>query len=151
MIRPIPDETADIARLLGVGVFAGEGEAERLPSRPGTYGLLLRLLEPVHLDLAPLGSPVFAPGLYLYCGSANGPGGIRARLGRHLRRDKAVRWHIDYLSGMAAEIAGLVVPDETECSLRQKAASVLKAQAPVPGFGSSDCRICPTHLMLLAT
>ncbi|WP_346911312.1 DUF123 domain-containing protein [uncultured Roseibium sp.] len=118
---------ADIARQLSASVLAGEGEADRLPVGPGTYGLLLRLAEPVTLGLARLGNPVLAPGLYLYCGSANGPGGVRARLGRHLRRDKAVRWHIDYLSGVAAEIAGLVVPEATECDLRQKASAVLKA------------------------
>lgn len=146
----MPVEAADIARRLGAGVLAGEGGADRLPTDPGTYGLLLRLRRPVTLDLARLGNPVLAPGLYLYCGSANGPGGVRARLGRHLRRDKAVRWHIDYLSGMAAEIAGLLVPETIECSLRQKASFCLNAQAPVPGFGSSDCRICPAHLLLLA-
>jgi Uri superfamily endonuclease len=146
----MPAKAADIARRLGASVLAGEGEADKLPAGPGTYGLLLRLREPVILDLARLGNPVLAPGLYLYCGSANGPGGVRARLGRHLRRDKAVRWHIDHLSGMASEIAGLVVAETTECSLRQKASAVLKAQAPVPGFGSSDCRSCPAHLLLLA-
>ncbi|WP_346894342.1 GIY-YIG nuclease family protein [uncultured Roseibium sp.] len=151
MIRPVPAEAADIARRLGASGLAGEGEADRLPVGPGTYGLLLRLLQPVTLELARLGNPVLAPGLYLYCGSANGPGGVRARLGRHLRPDKAVRWHVDYLSCIAEEIAGFVVPETTECSLRQKASALLNAQAPVPGFGSSDCRICPAHLLLLAT
>ncbi|MBD1547946.1 GIY-YIG nuclease family protein [Roseibium aggregatum] len=149
-MRPVPAEAAEIARRLGASLSAGEGETERLPSGPGTYGLLLRLAEPVALDLARLGHPVLAPGLYLYCGSAKGPGGVRARLGRHLRRDKAVRWHVDYLSGVAVEAAGFMVPEATECGLRTKASDVLNATVPVPGFGSSDCRTCPAHLLLLA-
>ena len=76
--------------------------------------------------------------------------GCGARLGRHLRRDKAVRWHIDYLSGVAAEVAGVVVPEVTECDLRKQASAFPNTKVPVPGFGSSDCRSCPAHLLLLA-
>jgi len=146
----MPAEAADIAGRLGASVLVGEGEADGLPAGPGTYGLLLRLPESVSLGLPRLGNPVLAPGLYLYCGSANGPGGVRARLGRHLRRDKILRWHIDYLSGAAAEIAGIVVPEANECGLLGRASAFPGTKMPVPGFGSSDCRICPAHLLLLA-
>jgi len=37
------------------------------------------------------------PGYYIYIGSAFGPGGVRARMLRHLRADKPKHWHIDYL------------------------------------------------------
>jgi Uri superfamily endonuclease len=36
-------------------------------------------------------------GRYLYCGSAKGRGGLKARLSRHMRRGKSVRWHVDQL------------------------------------------------------
>ena len=69
-----------------------------LPSGPGAYLLVLD----VSVAL-PLGIPRFAgtrlePGTYVYAGSARGPGGIRARVGRHLRKEKAVRWHVDHLT-----------------------------------------------------
>ncbi|SDH56387.1 GIY-YIG nuclease family protein [Roseospirillum parvum] len=90
-----------------------------------------------------------APGVYWYAGSAYGPGGLRARLGRHLRRDKAIRWHVDRLTvEPAVEVGFLAFPGAGECAL---VAALLAAGAtvPVPGFGSSDCRICPSHLVCL--
>lgn len=149
MSRPIPPETAEVARRLCASLAVAAGEAERLPADPGSYGLLLRLKEPVTLEIARLGNPVLSAGLYLYCGSAKGPGGIRSRLGRHLRREKAVRWHIDHLSRVAEEIAGLVVPQLNECDLQAKASACFKARVPIAGFGSSDCRKCRSHLLLL--
>jgi Uri superfamily endonuclease len=42
--------------------------------------------------------PIALPaGRYLYCGSAKGRGGLKARLSRHMRRGKSVRWHVDQL------------------------------------------------------
>jgi Uri superfamily endonuclease len=43
-------------------------------------------------------SIILPAGRYLYCGSAKGPGGLKARLSRHMRRGKSVRWHIDRLT-----------------------------------------------------
>ena len=38
-------------------------------------------------------SPIVLPvGRNLYCGSAKGPGGLKARLSRHVQRGKSVRW-----------------------------------------------------------
>lgn len=149
MSRPLPLETAEIARALGATFVAGEASSDGLPANPGTYGLLLRLAVPVTVPVKRLGSPVFAPGLYLYCGSARGPGGIRARLSRHLRREKALRWHIDHLSCAASEIAGLAVPDRLECDLRDRIIASFGSGDLVPGFGSSDCRRCVSHLLKL--
>jgi Uri superfamily endonuclease len=43
--------------------------------------------------------PIKLPaGRYLYCGSAKGPGGLKARLSRHTRRGKSVRLHVDQLT-----------------------------------------------------
>ncbi|HIQ09546.1 MAG TPA: DUF123 domain-containing protein, partial [Anaerolineaceae bacterium] len=56
-----------------------------LPSTPGAYALALRLERPVGLRVGALGVWDFPEGVYVYLGSARGPGGIRARLGRHLR------------------------------------------------------------------
>ena len=57
-----------------------------LPDIRGAYALVLRLAHETRLDIATLGRPLLPAGLYLYAGSAWGPGGIRARVRRHLRQ-----------------------------------------------------------------
>jgi len=112
--------------------------ADSLPREPGAYTLLIMLVRE---------TAEFAPGRYAYLGSARGPGGIRARCARHLRKDKALRWHVDRLT-VAGHVAALPVPEGDECALT---ATLLAhgATVPVPGFGSSDCRSCSAHLVAL--
>ncbi len=148
-MRPIPAETDKIARQLEAEQIAGEANAETLPALPGTYGLLFRLSKPIRVSIARLGNPELPEGLYVYCGSAKGPGGVRARLGRHLRCEKTIRWHVDHLSLAATEVAGLVVRHDSECELRARIQRGFETLVPVPGFGSSDCRQCPAHLIYL--
>ncbi|ADZ69815.1 GIY-YIG nuclease family protein [Polymorphum gilvum] len=149
-MRRAPEESEAIARRLGAAVWVGEGEAERLPALPGAYVLVLRLAEPVVVDLARQGAGRLLAGLYLYCGSARGPGGLRARIGRHLRADKRRRWHIDRLSGIATEIAAAAFLEHGECALAAALQAEFGAFVPMPGFGSSDCRHCVAHLLAMA-
>lgn len=92
---------------------------------------------------------VIAPGRYAYCGSAYGPGGIAGRVRRHLRRGKRPHWHIDRLteSGEIAWVAA--VPNGRECALLRRLLDAPWVAPAAPGFGSSDCRACPTHLVKL--
>lgn len=124
-------------------------DADALPVEPGAYALTFRLDGPVTLPISRLKNPVLAAGIYVYAGSAFGPGGIRARVSRHLRVEKKPHWHIDHLSTRAACIEVKTYPGERECAL---VADLLAAgvDVPVPGFGSSDCRDCPAHLVRLA-
>jgi Uri superfamily endonuclease len=120
----------------------------RAPTRdgPGTYGLVLRLREPATLVVGRLGRFEFPAGTYVYCGSALG--GLRARVERHLRADKPLRWHVDYLRPFA-EVVDVWVresPDRLECALAATLAARPGATVPVPGFGSSDCG-CRSHLI----
>lgn len=66
------------------------------------------------------------------------------RLHRHLREDKKLHWHIDYLL-REARITGILVygaATRAECRI----AEIIGKKYPViAGFGSSDCR-CPGHL-----
>ena len=90
-------------------------------------------------------------GTYLYVGSAKGPGGLRARIKRHLRRHgKRLFWHIDYLlnTGKAdvEKIYYRVVEEKDvdyETIISRKLAMELDY---IPGFGCSDKRGDQSHL-----
>lgn len=127
-----------------------------LPVQPGTYALILWLSKPRSLTIGRLGGFEFQPGMYFYLGSARGPGGIRARLGRHLVGSKLLHWHIDHLVGAAQvqayayAISGErgLLPDPTECEWSQRLAAQPGSSIPVPRFGASDCISgCRSHLV----
>lgn len=117
-----------------------------LPPLPGSYVLILHLGRDCSIRIGRLGEWGFPAGYYLYLGSARGPGGLRARLGRHLRGPAHLHWHIDYLRRWALPVEVWYVPDDrpVEC-LWQAALAAAGLRCPVPGFGSSDCA-CPAHL-----
>lgn len=123
--------------------------AADLPREGGAYALLVRLDEPLQLDIPRFRGHSLMPGYYAYCGSAYGPGGIRARVSRHLRADKPKRWHVDRLTASGSILQAGVVVSGHECKL---AAAILSLGGSVvlPGFGSSDCRRCTTHLVGLS-
>ncbi len=119
-----------------------------LPSAvPGAYVLVLDLARPCAFETRLLGTIELAPGGYLYCGSARGPGGLRARIARHLRADKALHWHIDHLTRHAAVEDVIALPGRFECELVDRLRALPGVGVPVAGFGSSDCRRCPAHLL----
>lgn len=117
----------------------------------GTYALVLHLECGKEITIGKLGTFTFPAGYYLYVGSALGPGGLEARLARHRRRDKKLRWHIDYLLEHAqlVEVWSAALPGKLECVWAQAAQHLPGAEIPVPGFGSSDCH-CSSHLIYLA-
>ena len=122
---------------------------EPIPHDPGAYLLLIELAAPLALEFPRLGAATLAPGRYAYGGSAYGPGGLKARIGRHLRRNKSPRWHVDRLTAAGRVIGVRPVPGGRECALVRDLLRVPGASVPVPGFGSSDCRGCPAHLVRL--
>jgi len=118
--------------------------AAEAPSLPGAYVLQIEVPRPTQVRIGRHPPVTLAAGRYLYCGSANGPGGLRARLARHFRRSKTRRWHVDQLTTRGRVIGSWIVPDGDECAL----VNLLRPlPAPVPGFGSSDCVSCPSHLL----
>ncbi len=123
--------------------------AEPLSRAPGAYLLLIELTVPLALEIPRLGAATLAPGRYAYGGSAYGPGGLRARIGRHLRRGKALRWHVDRLTAAGQVVGVRAVPGGRECALVRDLLELSGASVPIPGFGSSDCRACPAHLVML--
>jgi len=118
-----------------------------LTTQPGAYALLLPVRRRLTLDLPALGNPSLPAGLYVYAGSARGPGGIRARVARHLRGDKALHWHIDRITAHVRPSDVAAFPGGDECGIVSQL--LADATVPIPGFGSSDCRGCAAHLLRL--
>lgn len=122
-------------------------QGQEIPNLPGAYALLINLAYPVALPIAPLGRLTLAAGLYVYCGSARGPGGLAARVGRHLRREKRLHWHVDYVTsqGRIDDVSYLL--GQGECYIVDCLGRAMGVSFPIPGFGSSDCQQCPAHLL----
>ena len=120
-----------------------------LSSEGGAYVLHFQVRQELTLPIARLDNPVLCPGTYIYAGSAYGPGGIRARVSRHLSADKKPHWHVDYLSSSSRCVKVETYIGGNECDL---VARLIQngAVVPVPGFGSSDCAVCDAHLVRLA-
>jgi len=118
----------------------------------GAYIMVIRLSRETHIAVGQLGEYHFAEAFYCYIGSAMGPGGLTARLARHLRPHQKPHWHIDYLLRQAAVVQIWEVPssERLECDCAQTLLSVDGAQAPIQGFGSSDCN-CETHLVYFSS
>jgi histidyl-tRNA synthetase len=116
------------------------------PATPGAYALALRLGAPLDVRIGK-NSATLPAGDYLYCGSARGFGGLRARLARHMRPHKRAHWHIDQLTAVANMLGAFVEEQGDECALNA-ALGALSIPLPIPiaGFGSSDCRRCAAHL-----
>ena len=120
------------------------------PRQPGSYVLIMRLPQRVALDVGRLGRIDFPAGWYVYAGSARGPGGLAARVGRHRRIPKTLHWHVDRLRALA-ELTGVwysVVGRKRECDWARALSELPGAHAVAPGFGASDCG-CSTHLFHL--
>ena len=131
-----------------LGVSSGfVTDAADLDPNPGSYVLTLKLSAPVALRIPRFAGSRLEPGIYAYAGSARGPGGIAARVGRHLGAEKTVRWHIDHLTMVADAVWASVFPDADECALVARLTGGDAFETPLPGFGSSDCRTCEAHLL----
>lgn len=123
---------------------------DRLPKTAGTYALLFHLGRSEVIPVGSLGEHQYLDGYYIYVGSAQGPGGICARVNRHLRpeSEKRLHWHIDRLLSKAKvhEIWWQVGSPPSECDWAESL-SKLGCRSPAR-FGASDCR-CPGHLIYM--
>ena len=109
-----------------------------------TYQLTIAISKPVMITVGKLGLYNFPAGEYIYTGSARQH--IDARIARHLRAEKTLRWHIDYLLN-APEASVIKVEQfaESECEVNQRSNGVLL----INRFGAMDCvHGCGSHLKL---
>ena len=112
----------------------------------GSYVLLIKLPEKQTIRIGSLNAVKFPRGYYAYVGSAMN--GFESRLSRHLRSNKKIHWHIDYLL-QKASVSGMVLcetEERAECTIAQALSHQFDS---IPGFGSSDCK-CQSHLFLAA-
>ncbi len=111
-----------------------------------SYQLVLKVHEKINIRVGKLGTFAFAPGYYIYTGSARR--NMEARIQRHLRKDKTVHWHIDYITEeKTVEIVDVRRSDLDECILNKNTCGTIVA----PGLGASDCRNhCGSHLKMIS-
>jgi Uri superfamily endonuclease len=110
-----------------------------------SYQLLIEVSRPVRCAIGRLGEFEFPAGRYVYTGSAKR--GLDARIARHLRREKPLRWHIDYLLGApGVRVVDVVRSRRGECASNR----AVRGRVLASGFGASDCRAgCGAHLKYL--
>lgn len=121
------------------------------PDSPGTYVLILKLSHRATIRVGRLGEFEFPAGWYTYVGSARGPGGLAARLARHVRSLKPLHWHVDHVCARArpVEIWYAAGTRKRECAWARALVNLPGASIPASRFGASDCR-CPSHLIHFA-
>ena len=108
----------------------------------GIYALIVKLDDDRKIAVGKLGPINFKRGYYAYIGSALNS--LEGRINRHTRKDKKLRWHIDYLLCEARifEIFYFETTKKLECEFAKKIQKNLEA---IENFGSSDCS-CKSHL-----
>jgi len=121
---------------------------QSIPAVKGVYALVIDISREVRIEIGSLGKHLLRKGCYVYVGSAKGPGGLRGRISRHLRKNRRKRWHVDYVLEIGeVKLIAYVASDISECSVVKKLLKI-GLTAPIKGLGSSDCKQgCPAHML----
>lgn len=110
----------------------------------GVYALIVEIDADILVIVGALGKITFKKGLYAYVGSAQA--NLEHRIKRHLRREKPLFWHIDYLlNNNAARIVKVFYKQADKSGECVLAKLISEKGEPIEGFGCSDCR-CKSHL-----
>ena len=111
----------------------------------GIYVLIVAIDRNISINTGALGNLNFEKGLYAYVGSAQN--NLEERVKRHLRKEKAKFWHIDYLldspNVKVLKVFCKRAGKPKECEIAKELA---RKGFPIRGFGSSDCK-CESHLI----
>jgi sugar fermentation stimulation protein A len=108
----------------------------------GIYMILIKM-KSCRITVGALGDIEFQSGWYIYTGSALR--NLKSRVGRHLRKRKNKRWHVDYLIDRSEKTKSypIYTQKKMECDLAAGIAAI--SDSRVIGFGCSDCD-CDSHL-----
>lgn len=118
-----------------------------MKNHPGSYVIILACSGNAVVPIGKSKTLDLKPGYYAYCGSAFGPGGINARVNRHLKVKKKKHWHIDYLRDKCTikEVWVCYKKENLEHRWAEDFIIQKKSSTPLKKFGSTDCK-CQTHL-----
>jgi sugar fermentation stimulation protein A len=115
----------------------------------GSYQIIMKLSKDTEIQIGALGIIKFKAGYYIYTGSAMK--NLSQRIARHKRKNKNKHWHIDYFldddNVKILDIKEFPSTKREECRLNLDLLNQKNAEIPAKGFGSSDCRHCPSHLI----
>ncbi|MEM2304268.1 MAG: GIY-YIG nuclease family protein [Candidatus Methanomethylicia archaeon] len=124
-----------------------------IPESEGTYILVMEVASDFNIKIGCLGKHELKEGIYMYVGSARGPGGLKARIYRHLRLNKRIRWHIDYLTVNPKVKIKAVFYLKSKTLLETIVARRLLSsnffEGVIKGFGCTDRKNSYTHLYKL--
>jgi len=117
---------------------------KKLTPLQGIYVIVIKVNKDTNINIGALGNLSFTKGLYAYVGSAQK--NLQKRIKRHLRKQKHIFWHIDYLldnpASKPVKIFFKQASKTEECTIAQEISTQNEA---VTGFGCSDCN-CKSHL-----
>ena len=108
----------------------------------GIYVVLAELNHEQDVQVGKKKNFAFREGFYGYVGSALV--NLEKRIARHIKPDKKLHWHIDYLLQTARVRAVIYAEtaEKKECALARE---LIQKLPSIKGFGASDCK-CPSHL-----
>ncbi|MEM0379686.1 MAG: GIY-YIG nuclease family protein [Nanopusillaceae archaeon] len=113
----------------------------------GTYLLLLECLNDCEIEVGKLGKIIFKKGYYIYIGSAMN--NLEKRILRHLKKDKKIKWHIDYLTTNDSFIIRKIFIKESNKKEEEKISKIFEKYFNfIKNFGNSDCKD-NSHLFLI--
>ena len=117
---------------------------KKLTTLQGIYVIVIKVDKDTNINIGALDNLSFTQGLYAYVGSAQK--NLQKRIKRHLRKQKHIFWHIDYLlnnpASKTVRIFFKQASKTEECRIAQEISTQNEA---VAGFGCSDCN-CKSHL-----
>lgn len=122
----------------------------------GSYTLVMACEKPFKIKIGKAGQAQIERSLYLYTGSALGRGGtsLERRVSRHYRKNKQIKWHIDYLTARPEITIKMAIclhsKKRFECQINQLIISKLYAKPVLLHAGATDCR-CAAHLLFLSS
>ncbi|MEM0379491.1 MAG: GIY-YIG nuclease family protein [Nanopusillaceae archaeon] len=113
----------------------------------GIYLLLLECLNECEIKIGKLGKVRFKKGNYIYVGSAMN--NLEKRILRHLKKDKKLKWHIDYITTNDNFVIRKIFIKESNKKEEEKISKKFeKYFSFIENFGNSDCND-KSHLFLI--
>ena len=115
---------------------------------PGSYLLRFDLFTDARIEAGALGIVQLEAGSHYYAGSAFGPGGVAARVARHVAGHGRLHWHVDRLRALVPvrEVWFSYAVQRLEHAWARALLTLPGARLSCLRFGASDCR-CSGHLV----